>query len=101
MLLDRGADVNVRARIDGNGVGGQTPVFHPVTQFWNFGLPVAELLLAREADLNIRCKLPGNVDRAGEVVECTVLGYAERFPGGHMNMENKSVALLREHGAEE
>jgi hypothetical protein len=101
MLLDRGADVNARARIDGNGVGGQTPIFHAVTQFWNFGLPVVELLLERGAELSLRCKLPGHVDRAGEVVECTPLSYAERFPGGHMNMENKCVALLREHGAAE
>jgi ankyrin repeat protein len=101
MLLDRGANVNVRARVDSNGVGGQTPIFHPVTQFWSYGLPVAELLLERGADLSLRCKLPGHVDRAGEILECTPLGYAERFPGGHMNMENKCVALLREDGGGE
>jgi hypothetical protein len=28
LLLDRGAEVNARADIDTNGVGGQTPIFH-------------------------------------------------------------------------
>jgi hypothetical protein len=28
LLLDRGADVNARADVDANGVGGQTPIFH-------------------------------------------------------------------------
>jgi hypothetical protein len=28
LLLDRGADVNARATIDSNGVGGQSPMFH-------------------------------------------------------------------------
>jgi len=33
LLLDRGADVNARATIDQFGIGGQTPIFHAVTQF--------------------------------------------------------------------
>ena len=101
LLLERGADVNVRAKVDENGVGGQTPIFHAVTQFWNYGLPVAQLLVERGADLSLRVKLPGHYERAGEVVECTPLGYAELFPGGHMGMENKCVALLKERGAAE
>jgi len=101
LLLERGADVNVRATIDENGVGGQTPIFHAVTQFWNYGLPVAQVLVERGADLGVRVKLPGHYERAGEVVECTALGYAGMFPGGHMGMENKCVALLRERGAVE
>jgi ankyrin repeat protein len=101
LLLERGADVNVQAKVDENGVGGQTPIFHAVTQFWNYGLPVARLLVEQGADLGVRVKLPGHYERAGEVVECTALGYAELFPGGHMGMENKCVALLRERGATE
>ena len=101
LLLERGADVNVQAKVDENGVGGQTPIFHAVTQFWNFGGPVAQLLLERGADLAIRVKLPGHYERAGEVVECTPLRYAELFPGGHMGMENKCIALLKERGAKE
>jgi len=101
LLLERGADVNVRAKVGENGVGGQTPIFHAVTQFWNYGLPVAQLLVERGADLSLRVKLPGHYERAGEVVECTPLGYAELFPGGRMGMENKCVALLKERGAAE
>ena len=100
MLLDRGADVNARAKTDENGVGGQTPIFHAVTQFWNFGGPVVQLLLEQGADLHIRVKLPGHYERAGEVVECTPLGYAELFPGAETGTENKCVAMLRERGAE-
>ena len=55
----------------------------------------------RGVDLGLRVKLPGHYDQAGEVVVCTPLGYAELFPGGHMGMENKCVALLKEHGAVE
>src|SRR5215211_8371018 len=33
LLLDRGADVNARAAVDEAGVGGQTAIFHAVTQF--------------------------------------------------------------------
>ena len=34
LLLDRGADVNARATVDEAGVGGQTAIFHAVTQWW-------------------------------------------------------------------
>ncbi len=33
LLLDRGADVNARATVDDAGVGGQTAIFHAVTQW--------------------------------------------------------------------
>jgi len=97
LLLERGADVNARAAVDESGVGGQTPIFHAVTQFGDWGLPVAQLLMERGADLSVRAKLPGHYERPGEVVECTPLGYAIMFPGG----ENKTVALLREREAPE
>lgn len=96
LLLDRGADVNVRADVDEAGVGGQTPIFHAVTQYGDWGLVVAQLLLERGADLSVRVKLPGHYQRPGEVVECTPLGYAQLFPGN----ENKTLALLRGWGDE-
>jgi len=92
LLLDRGADVNARASIDENGVGGQTPIFHAATQNGDWGLPVMELLLERGADLSVRVKLPGHYERPDEVVDCTPLEYAVLFPGG----ETKTVTLLRE-----
>ncbi|MFZ0808350.1 MAG: ankyrin repeat domain-containing protein [Candidatus Sulfotelmatobacter sp.] len=53
LLLDRGADVNARATIDDTGIGGQTPIFHAVTQFYDWGLAVTRLLLDRGADLSV------------------------------------------------
>lgn len=99
LLLDRGADVNARATVDELGVGGQTPIFHAVTQFYDFGLPVAQLLVERGADLSVRAKLPGHYERPGETVECTPLGYALLFPGDAN--ESKSALLLRSRGAPE
>ena len=52
LLLDRGADVNARATVDDAGIGGQTAIFHAVTQFDDGGLPVTQLLLERGADLD-------------------------------------------------
>jgi len=100
LLLDRGADVNARAGADEAGVGGQTPIFHAITQFFDWGLPVAQLLINRGADLSVRVRLPGHYERPDEVVECTPLGYALLFPGASYQNDN-CLALLREHGAME
>lgn len=51
LLLDRGADVNARATVDEAGIGGQTAIFHAVTQSSDDGLRVTQLLLERGADL--------------------------------------------------
>jgi len=99
LLLDRGADVNARATVDESGVGGQTPIFHAVTQFYDGGLPMTQFLVERGADLSVRVKLPGHYEHPGEVVECTPLGYAMRFPGDDHNNEHKTEAFLRERGA--
>ena len=98
LLLDRGADVDAPATVDDRGIGGQTAIFHAVTQFDDGGLPVARLLLARGADLAVRVELPGDYERPDEIVECTALGYALLFGGPR---ERKTVTLLREEGAVE
>ncbi|MBL8228242.1 MAG: ankyrin repeat domain-containing protein [Bryobacterales bacterium] len=95
-LLDRGADVNARATVDESGVGGQTPIFHAVSQFDDEGFEAAQLLIERGAELTLRVKLPGDYERPGETVECTPLGYALRFGG---SSDRRTVALLRQHGA--
>ena len=74
LLLDRGADVNARATVDEAGAGGQTAIFHAVTQFEDGGLPITQLLVERGADLAVRVKIPGDYERPGEMVECTPLG---------------------------
>ena len=96
LLLDRGADVNARAIVDEAGVGGQTAIFHAVTQFDDEGLPATQLLIERGADLAVRVKLPGDYERPGEIVECTALGYALLFGGPR---QRRTVTLLRERGA--
>ena len=98
LLLDRGADVNARATVDAAGVGGQTAIFHAVTQFGDYGLPMAQLLIKRGADLTVRVKLPGHYERSDEVVECTPLGYARRFQDESLS-EGRTIAFLRERGA--
>ena len=98
LLLDRGADVNARATVDEAGVGGQTALFHAVTQFEDDGLEATQLLIERGADLAVRAKLPGDYERPGEIVECRPLGYALRFGGAP---QRRTVTLLRERGAVE
>jgi hypothetical protein len=100
LLLDRGADVDVRATVDEAGIGGQTALFHAVTQFRDAGLPMTQFLVERGADLGVRARLPGHYERPDEVVECTPLGYALRFqdepPSG-----GRTIAFLRARGAAE
>jgi len=98
LLLDRGADVNARATVDEAGIGGQTAIFHAVTQSDDHGLLVTQLLIDRGADLTVRVKLPGDYERPGEIVECTPLGYALLFGGAN---QRRTVTLLRERGAVE
>ncbi len=92
LLLDRGADVNAPAEIDERGIGGQTPLFHAASQFYDYGLPMVEFLVERGADLTVRAKIPGHYEIEDEFVDCTPLEYAEKFPGS----ENQTVAFLRE-----
>ena len=80
LLLARGSDVDARAAVDDHGIGGQTAIFHAVTQFGDDGLPMAEFLVEQGADLSVRAKLSGHYERPSEFVECTPLAYARRFP---------------------
>jgi len=100
LLLSRGADVNAPATIDGAGVGGQTPIFHAVTQMADGGVPVVELLIERGADLSIRARVPGHYERPREIVKCSPLGYALRFQDVPDRSDKaRTVALLRSKGA--
>ena len=100
LLLERGADVNARAAVNESGVGGQTPIFHSVTQFFDGGLPMTQFLVERGADLSVRVRLPGHYERPSEIVECTPLGYAVLFPGEeHKNPTQQDLSVsAREWG---
>ena len=80
LLLDRGADVNARADIDANGVGGQTPIFHALTHFKGVNPEVGDLLIQRGADLTIRARVPGHYERPGEILDVSAAEYAALFP---------------------
>ena len=53
-LVDLGADVHARAALDGDGLGGQTPLFHTVNAHANRAAPILRLLLDRGADPEAR-----------------------------------------------
>ncbi|MEO8099640.1 MAG: ankyrin repeat domain-containing protein [Acidobacteriota bacterium] len=101
LLLDHGADVNAPAA-PRDGTGGQTPLFHAVTQNQDGGLAVVKLLVERGADLAVRARVPGHYERPGEVLECTPLGYALQFENEpNRGDKTRTVAFLRElHAAE-
>ena len=96
LLLARGADINARAEVD-QGVGGQTPIFHAASQFYDYGLQMTRYLVESGADVGVRARLPGHYERPDEFVDCTPLGYARLFPGN----ENATVEYLRATGAPE
>jgi hypothetical protein len=56
VLIEAGADVNARADVDANGIGGQTPLFHAVNSNQNHCRPMMELLVDSGADLDVRLK---------------------------------------------
>jgi ankyrin repeat protein len=102
LLVERGADVNARADFDEAGVGGQTPIFHAATQFYNLGMPMVEFLVESGADLRARAKLPGHYERPKEFVDCTPLGYARLFPGEDSHgTESRAVPFLSASGGVE
>jgi ankyrin repeat protein len=94
LLLDRGAEVNGKAVVDKDGIGGQTGIFHAATQPADCGLSITRFLVDRGADLTVRAKLPGHYEKPGETIECTPLGYALLFPGNH----GPTSTFLRERG---
>lgn len=56
VLIEAGADVNTRAGVDADGLGGQTPIFHAVNSNGNYCRPMLELLVEAGADLEVRLK---------------------------------------------
>lgn len=55
-LLDLGIDVDARAEVDDNGLGGQMPIFHAVNSNRNHCRPMMELLVEAGANLDVRLR---------------------------------------------
>jgi hypothetical protein len=53
ILVKYGIDVNIKAGVDKNGFGGQTPIFHTVNQIQNKSAEMFYYLLEESADLDI------------------------------------------------
>ena len=56
VLVKAGANVNARATMDADGLGGHTPLFHTLNQHKNFCRPMMELLIKAGAKLDVRLK---------------------------------------------
>jgi hypothetical protein len=80
LLVERGADVNARAEIDSNGVGGQTPAFHALTNHNGKNSKLGQFLIACGADLTIRARVPGHYERPGEILDVSASEYAAIYP---------------------
>ncbi len=95
LLLERGADPNARAGVDEDGFGGQTPLFHALSQY-HFD-PVVELLLLAGADPSLQARVTGYgawkpAGASAEVIG-TALDYARLYPGdGHGSFEGAHQA---------
>lgn len=79
-LLDAGVDVDVRADVDAQGIGGQTPLFHAVNSNHNHCRPAMELLVEAGAGLDIRVKgllWGGGFEWETVVFDVTPISYAQ------------------------
>lgn len=89
-LLDRGMNVDERARVDPDGFGGHTALFGTIVSQANFGdklpdAPMTRLLLDHGANPNARASLrkrlhPGyEIEGMHEYRDVTPIGWGERF----------------------
>ena len=109
VLLEAGADVNARAAIDGDGFGGQTPIFHTVNNIFNYCRPILELLAEAGADLDVRLRgLVWGLGMAWEtaIVDVTPMSYAQcglhaQFHRREQDVySNLAYLYRRRHGTE-
>ena len=111
-LLDRGADVNVRATVDEDGFGGHTALFSTVVSQANFWMkhysrePEAwftKLFLEHGAEVNVRASLrkelhPGyEIPGMFEYRDVTPVSWGERFHFKKL-VNEKALELIRERG---
>jgi hypothetical protein len=89
-LLARGLDVDVRAGIDADGLGGHTPLFHTVNSNGNYCRPMMELLVEAGASLDIRLQgliWGGGFEWETVFFDVTPLSFAQSglYPQVHRN----------------
>lgn len=53
ILVKHGMDVDIKAGVDENGFGGQTPIFHTVNQHSNKCIDVMKYLVSESADVTL------------------------------------------------
>lgn len=80
VLIEAGSDVNARADVDEQGLGGQTPLFHTVNSNQNYCRPMMEVLVEAGADLDVRLKglvWGDTMDWETVLFDVTVFSYAQ------------------------
>jgi ankyrin repeat protein len=86
-LVERGADVNAKAALDADGIGGHTPLFHTVVTLAAPDDSKARLLLERGANPSARATIRKQLrdmgdpekERMREFHDVTPIGYARQF----------------------
>ncbi len=108
-LLELGADVNSRADIDAEGLGGHTPLFHTVNSNRNYCRPMMELLVEAGADLSVRVDglvWGGGFEWETVVYDVTPISYAQCGLYGQFHRTEKdtysnlSYLWAKKHGTE-
>lgn len=111
-LLERGADVNLRAAVDAERFGGHTALFSTVVSQANFWMnhhgraaeaPFTKLLLEHGAEVNVRASLrkelhPGyEIPGVYEYRDVTPVSWGERFHFKKL-VNAAAVEMIRESG---
>ena len=102
MLLEEGADSNIKSKFNEEGFGGHTPLFHTVVSYTHFDQERAKLLIQFGADKNVKASIKkelrymGNPELEKPMIfqDLTAIEYAAQFPLKYWVSEN-TVHLLR------
>lgn len=79
VLLAHGADINAKADVGKNGVGGQTPIFHVIGSNQGRCYEMFEYLLTKHPDLSVVAKIQENDADDGKVMDCMHKGQDHDF----------------------